>query len=284
MCVQTKVRFLRCSSTWPGAATTQLHLISYHRCKSRFCLSHTPIRFPCFSPCRGKVRKSVCERATVRVLVYTSRTLDGRCIQSPWLLIRSLRHQPRQMDADSYPTGRMQPLGTFRRRQRQGRLPRSCLFIAYALVLAAAAVNSSSDPEFLQELRGSDSREGERRQAKSSTRIVLVLGTGCPASFTEFELERQCSKYYSKYARFQPWLVPEAPCAQLPAIRPDREEREYRLGWHLNCDYRMAYTAVMRRAAPLLKAEGWHFDVVDYMSEVRERCWLLILVVYLIVT
>jgi len=153
----------------------------------------------------------------------------------------------------------------------QGQLPRLCLLIAYALLLAASTVVSSSSSDkgrFMQELRSKgDRREGERRQAKSNTRIVLVLGTGCPASFNAPEIERQCSKYYSQYARFQPWLVPEAPCHQLPAIMPDREDREYRLGWHLNCDYRMAYTAVMRRAAPLLKAAGWHFEVVDYMSE-----------------
>jgi hypothetical protein len=141
--------------------------------------------------------------------------------------------------------------------------------LASALFLVAAVAYPSGDPEFLQGLGKNDGREEERRQAKKNTSIVLVLGTGCSSSFDSYELERQCSKYYSQYARFQPWLVPEPPCHELPAIRPDREEREYRLGWHLNCDYRMAYTAIIRRAASHLTATGWHFEVVEYMSEAR---------------
>mmetsp|Transcript_28525 Transcript_28525/g.80474 ORF Transcript_28525/g.80474 Transcript_28525/m.80474 type:complete len:505 (+) Transcript_28525:450-1964(+) len=143
------------------------------------------------------------------------------------------------------------------------------LLLCTALVAldSAAGRALSWEPSF-----GVHERTAEERKWKAGLRVVLVLGTGCIAKFDNFEVERQCSEYFDKYSRFSPWEAPEPPCTELPALRPDRLSTEYALGWHLNCDYRMAYTAILRRVEPYLKKIGWdNYVVVEYLSEEEKR-------------
>jgi hypothetical protein len=100
------------------------------------------------------------------------------------------------------------------------------------------------------------------------TKVVLVLGTGCNATFFDYEAEAQCSAEFAipeNYERNR-WRRPQPPCDHLPVTN---KTAEIELGWRelFATDYRMAYTAVLRRAAPFLKEIGWkQLRVVAYKS------------------
>eukprot|EP00873_Tetraselmis_striata_P029096 jgi/Tetstr1/449360/TSEL_003872.t1 len=102
---------------------------------------------------------------------------------------------------------------------------------------------------------------------KRHTKVVLVLGTGCNATFFDYDLERSCSIDFEENYAHQPWRHAKPPCDSLPAVN---KTAELEMGWLelYATDYRMAYTAVLRRAVPFLQQMGWEqLEVVAYKSD-----------------
>lgn len=134
--------------------------------------------------------------------------------------------------------------------------------LAHAALLLALLLGQ---PQWGQaKVRWSVSRREQRSAgAKSRARVVVVLGTGCPAAAVDADLEAACgatlagnTTAWRKAGKDSiVWKEPSPECAALPVLA-GKSEREGPQ-WGFMCDYKLAYSRVFRQAADRLREIGW---------------------------
>lgn len=94
---------------------------------------------------------------------------------------------------------------------------------------------------------------------KGKARVVVILGTGCPAdaTFTDEQVKRQ---------QANPGDHGAAESTDGKLQRPDK------LDWKWKCDYKLAYSAVFRRSLDGIRSLGWRsFYVVEFGSQEQDE-------------